>query len=202
MSEGAGEGETRRAKGNIGGSTTVAWLLESERRQAREQRGPVVGGPARSCHLLARPGPPRGSAHRGGRSGLECVPIRYVGAPARPGQESLSAALTVVVVVDGERVLLQCAGQRHPERRRAAPKRYDDRADEFPRSLPIRRLTREGDVRADVGPAQDPTRDVNGGLFTTRLELEREIPPRTPSLSSEGDVQGDVDHPCFSDAHS
>ena len=184
MSEGASEGETRRTKGNIGGSTTVAWHLESEWRQAHEQRGPVVGGPARSCHLLARPGPPGASSHRGGRSGLECVPVRYVGAPAGPGQGSLSAALTVVV--DGERVLLQGAGQRHPGRRRAPPERFDDRADEFPRSLPIRLLTREGDVRADVGPAHDPGRDVNGGLFTTRLELEREISPTNSLIEQRG----------------
>ena len=191
---GIGEDEICRIKGNFGGSTST-WHLEREGCRAPGFRRQLVGRPARTCHLLARSRPAGGSTDRSRRPRLERFPVRELGVTAGLGQGSLKAEPRAF---DNRRVPAQDAVQRHPGRRPRSSNLVDGDPNQRRRSSRSRSLTREGDVRGDVGPTRDPRRDEDGGLPTTRWDLEDEDPPTFRPLSTEGDVQGDVDHSCCS----
>ncbi len=188
------EDETCRIKGNFGGSTST-WHLEPEGCRAPGFRRQLVGRPARTCHLLARSRPAGGSTDRSRRPRLERFPVRELGVTAGLGQGSLKAEPRAS---DNQRVPAQDSAQRHPGRHPRSVNLCDGDPNHRRRSSRFRALTREGDVRGDVGPSRDPHRDQNGGFYTTRWELDDEDPPIFRRLSTEGDVQGDVDHSCCS----
>jgi hypothetical protein len=191
---GISEDQTCRIKGNFGGSTST-WHLEPEGCRAPGFRRQLVGGPARTCHLLARSRPAGGSTERSRRPRLERVPVRELGAPAGLGQGSLKAERRAF---DDQRVPAQDAVQRHPGRHPRTSHLGDGDPNNRRRSLRIRSLTREGDVRGDVGLTRDPRRDEGGGPPMTCWALKDDNPPTLRPLSTEGDVQGDVDHSCCS----
>ncbi len=191
---GISEDETCRIKGNFGGSTST-WHLEPEGCRAPGFRRQLVGRPARTCHLLARSRPAGGSTERSRRPRLERVPVRELGVTAGLGQGSLKAEPRAF---DSQYVPTQDAVQRHAGRHPRSSNLGDDDPNRRPGYSRSRSLTREGDVRGDVGLTRDPRRDEDGGLPTTRWGLEDENLPTIRPLSTEGDVQGDVDHSCCS----
>lgn len=195
---GVSEGKARRMKGNFGGSTRTG-NLRAEGREGSCRRDSVMGGPACPGHLLARSEAPRGSAFGSTEPRLERLPVRELGVAAGLGQGPLR--ISFPVVHDG-RVRAQDSRQRHPGRHPQSVNLYDGGPNTHRRSPQIGLLTREGDVRCGVGPTPDVRHKGDGGPITTRLETEGKGPPGIRSLSSEGDVQGDVAHSNFSQMRS
>jgi hypothetical protein len=187
---GVSEGKARQTEESFGGSTRT-WHLEREGRPGPGGRGSVMGGPTCPSHVLARSGSPRGSAFRSSEPRLERFPLRELGVTAGLGQGSLRAEPRGS---DNQCVSAQGGVQSHPERDPRSVNLSDGDPDYRPQSLRIRPLNREG----DVGPSCGPRRDSDGRRPTTRRELEDEDPRRFAHLSTEGDVQGDVDHSCCS----
>lgn len=192
--DGISEDEICRIKGNFGGSTCT-WHLEPEGCRTPGFRRQLVGRPARTCHLLARSRPAGGSTDRSRRPWLERFPVRELGVTTGLGQGSLKAEPRAF---DDQRVPDQDAVERHPGRHPRSSNLGDGEPNQRGRSSRFRSLTREGDVRGDVGLTRDPRRDKDGCPPTTRWDLEDEDPRTIRPLSTEGDVQGDVDHSCCS----
>jgi hypothetical protein len=191
---GISEDEICRIKGTFGGSTCT-WHLKSKGCRAPGFRRQLMGRPARTGHLLARSRPAGGSTDRSRRPRLERFSVRELGVTEGLGQGSLSPEPRAF---DNRRGPAQDALQRHPGRHPQPANLCDGDPNHRHRSSHFRSLAREGDVRGDVGPTRDPRRGEDGGLATTRWDLENEDPPTIRRLSTEGDVQGDVDHSCCS----
>lgn len=146
MRAGISEDEICRIKGTFGGSTCT-WHLKPEGCRAPGFRRELVGGSARTCHLLARSRPARRSADRSRRPRLERFPVRYLGASAGLGQGTLKAEPRAF---DNQRVPAQRAAQRHPGWHPRSVSRCDGVPNQRRRPLRFRPLTREGDIRGDV----------------------------------------------------
>ena len=189
---GVGEGRSSQTKGNAGGSTS-ARHLEPERRQGARVKRSIVGGPARSCHLLARSSAPRRRSIRGRTSRMERLSVRQLGTPAGAGQGSLNLQ---DLIGGNELGLAFRIEQRHPLRDPMASS-----ASEGPRKsdrvrVQIRPLTREGDVQGDVGLTDaDRSNEVRNSSMPS-IDPDRPVPRKVSCSEAEGDVQGDVGQSC------
>lgn len=142
---GVGEDGSCQAKGNAGGSTEER-PVEPARHQRPGARGPVVGGPARPRHLLARPGAPGRSSIRGRAPGVERLPVRQLGTPAGGGRGSLTLERPTGLPGPVLRPL-----QRHP-RTGLTTSNFSGVPGSTDHSwVWFRPLSREGDVQGDVG---------------------------------------------------
>jgi hypothetical protein len=139
---GVGEGRSGRTKGNVGGSTSASHL-EPERCKGLGVRRSVMGGPARSCHLLARSSAPRRSSIGGRASRMERLSVRQLGTPAGSGQGPLNPGDPIG---GSERAPALRTQQRHPQGDPLASSTSRRPRNSGRVQVRLRPLTREGET--------------------------------------------------------